>query len=112
MQVFFKRVVLNYCTYQLRQMTASRHINLLHFTISVINSLNDALWKSFIMMSSGDMWTMFPLKRAIFSKISIASFVRPLLSNDLGDSEIKLMKNSKMVYCKIMRVDIVYNKHI
>ena len=112
MQVFFKRVVLSYCTYQLKQMTASLHINLLHFTISVINSLNDALWKSFIMISSGDMWTMFPLKRAIFSKIAIASFVRPLFSNHLGDSVIKLMKNSKMVYCKIMRVYIVCNKHI
>jgi hypothetical protein len=47
------------------------------------------------------------LKRAIFSKISIASFVLPLLSNHLGDSEIKLMKKSKMLYCKIMRVYIV-----
>ena len=64
------------------------------------------------MISSGDMWTIFPLKRAIFSKIAIASFVRPLLSSHLGDSEIKLVKNSKMMYCNIMSIAIVYNKHV
>ena len=38
------------------------------------------------------MWTLLPLNRAIFSKITIAFFARPLLSNHLGDSDIKLEK--------------------
>jgi hypothetical protein len=109
--LFSKSVKIHSCTYQLRLMTASLHINLLHFTISVIKSLNDVLWKSFTMISSGDMWTLFPLKCAIFSKITIASFARPLLNNHLGDSEIKLMKNSKPVYYNIMWFYIVYNKN-